>query len=88
MIDSQIIKLEEKMAKLKNQVEEIVLKELIYVYRIRPLKVCIHLDLKPYLTEMNILPENLCVTNLRVIYALINFHLGVSPTFCTKVPLR
>ena len=48
----------------------------------------IELDLKPYLTEMNILPENLCVTNLRVIYALINFHLGVSPTFCTKVPLR
>lgn len=47
----------------------------------RPLKVCIHSDLKPYLTEMNILPENLCVTNLRVIYALINFHLYLYISF-------
>ena len=51
------------------------LKELICVYRIRLLKVCIHLDPKPYLTGMNILPENLYVTNLKEIYASVNSYL-------------
>ena len=42
---------------------------------------------------MNILPENLCVTNLRVIYALINFHLPsergkVKPVDCPLVDER